>query len=194
MKTKMKNVLLSLLMMVSIAATASTRDFSLTLEKSTGKTVRFTVSNSGESLTIRVKNIDGLIVYSDDTRETAFRKNYDFKGMPDGAYTIEVEGESKIEKVEVMVAQELDQLAPAVMSTVYKPYVRRKDNLVSIDMLRVDNTPMMVSVYDEANVLLYTETLLDKSGKQFDFSNVRRGEYTILIQHKGKTFLETFVK
>lgn len=194
MKTKMKNVLLSLLMMVSIATTAGTRDFSLTLEKSMGKTVRFTVTNAGEPLTIRVKNTDGLVIYSDDTKEVTFRKNYDFKGMPDGSYTIEVEGENKIEKVEVMVAQELDQLAPSVLSTIYKPYVRRKDNLVSVDMLRVDNAPMKVSVYDEANVLLYTETLLDKSGKQFDFSNVRKGEYTILIQHKGKTFQENFIK
>ena len=190
----MKNVLLSLLMMVSIAVTAGTRDFSLSLEKSTGKTVGFTVTNSGETLTIRVRNTDGLVVYANDTRETVFRKNYDFRGMPDGTYTIEVEGESKIEKVEVMVARALDQLAPTVLSTVYKPYVRRKDDLVSVDILRVDNAPVVMSVYDEANVLLYTETLLDKSGKQFDFSNARRGEYTILIQHKGKTFMETLVK
>lgn len=194
MKTKMKNVLLSLLMMVSIAAAAGTRDFALTLEKGTGQTVGFTISNAGEFLTITVKNMDGLVIYSDQTKEAAFRKNYDFKGMPDGTYTIEVEGERKIEKMEVMVMQELAQLAPAVISTIYKPYVRKKDNLVSVDMLRMDNTPVKVEVYDEANVLLYTETFLDKSGKQFDFSNVRRGEYTILIQHKDKTFLETIIK
>ena len=74
-----------------------------------------------------------------------------------------------------------------------KPFVRVKNQLVSVNILNLDASAVKVSVLDKNLTVLHTEVLKGKKslGTQFDFSNVKKGEYTIVVEYKNKKFFET---
>ncbi|MBL7472739.1 DUF3244 domain-containing protein, partial [Robertkochia sp. 1368] len=77
-----------------------------------------------------------------------------------------------------------------------QPFFRTENNVVSINMLNMDTTPVTVKVYDQFDRVLFDQIITadDSVGKAFDFSNVEDGVYTIVVKKGANKFVKRIEK
>ncbi|MBL7472738.1 hypothetical protein [Robertkochia sediminum] len=77
-----------------------------------------------------------------------------------------------------------------------QPFFRTENNVVSINMLNMDATPVTVKVYDQFDRVLFDQIITadDSVGKAFDFSNVEDGVYTIVVKKGANKFVKRIEK
>jgi hypothetical protein len=87
-------------------------------------------------------------------------------------------------------------IAEADKTYVGQPFFRTENNVVSINLLNLDTTPVHVKVYDQYDRVLFNQIITgDNSvGKAFDFSNVENGVYTIVVKKNGSKFVKRIEK
>ena len=76
------------------------------------------------------------------------------------------------------------------------PYFRYVDNQVSMNLLNLDRNSVQVQILDKRNRVLFTEVIKGENtiGKQFDFSGVSDGIYTIVIKDCENQFIKKVEK
>ncbi|TRZ46656.1 hypothetical protein [Robertkochia marina] len=76
------------------------------------------------------------------------------------------------------------------------PYFRYAGNQVSMNLLNLDRNPVHVQILDKRNRVLFTEVIKGENtiGKQFDFSDVSDGIYTIIIKDCENQFIKKVEK
>lgn len=76
------------------------------------------------------------------------------------------------------------------------PYFRYADNQVSMNLLNLDRTPVHVQIIDDRDRVLFAEVIKGENsiGKQFDFSDVSNGIYTIIIKDSENQFIKKVEK
>ncbi|ETN95883.1 hypothetical protein [Zhouia amylolytica] len=81
----------------------------------------------------------------------------------------------------------------ATEAKVHEPHFRVDHKLVSFNLLSLDESPAKVMVYNNDYILLYTTTVSGSKnlGKRFDFSNVEKGSYYIVVKHKKNIYSKT---
>lgn len=77
-----------------------------------------------------------------------------------------------------------------------QPFFRAENNVVSMNLLNTETTPVEIKVYDKYDRVLFTEIVTgDRSvGKAFDFSDVQDGVYSIVVKKNGSKFVKRIVK
>ncbi|MCM5661548.1 DUF3244 domain-containing protein [Galbibacter mesophilus] len=195
----MKNTLRKsmLVVVLSIATLAMTRanDFYLSVKSDDNRTVDLFLEQSSHPMSISFEDARGEILYNYNHKSLSTNaKRYKFDDLPNGVYYFVLEDDIKIERVPVLFTNTKTIVETGKVETVYKPYYRVDNNMVSVNLLTIDETPVEIKVYDEAtNALLHEEVLkTGKSvGKRFDFSSARYESYRFEVTHNGNTFYKT---
>ncbi|MDG3583781.1 MULTISPECIES: DUF3244 domain-containing protein [Galbibacter] len=194
MKKTIKNSMLVVILSVMTLAMARANDFYLSVKKDDNRTVDLFIEKTNQPLAISFVDARGEVLYNYKYKELPTNvKRYNFKNLPTGTYYFVVESETKIEKVPVVLSENETVVKRGKTTTIYKPYFRKDNNLLSVNMLSIDESPVDVKIYNETtNQLIHEEVLKgEKSlGKRFDFSNVN-GVYRFEVTHKGNTFYKT---
>jgi len=121
-----------------------------------------------------------------------YTKAFDFKNLPNGNYTLELEKDIQIKTIPFNVNNHAIVFNKHKEETYNKPYIYVKENLVNISKLSVNAEPLKISVFGikkESNTeeLLYTETIANKQAIERIYQ-LESGNYKIVLNSNKKKF------
>ncbi|TRZ41787.1 DUF3244 domain-containing protein [Robertkochia solimangrovi] len=191
MKKLISRIMLVALFTIATVTMARASEFYLSVKQDDCRTIDLILPKADQPLKISFTDEEGEILYFDEKSNFSSNiRRYDFNSLPNGDYFFVVESETKIAKVPLTFVEGKTIIAADKEETIYKPYFRVENKVISMNMLSIDETPVEVKVYDSSDILLYDEVLTgNKSlGKRFDFTKASRGDYKIVVKHDGNTF------
>ncbi len=193
----MKN-LMKLSWIVAVALTtfvmhANTPNFSLRVEGTSGKTVRFTTSEA-KQVNLSIHSESGETLFEETAYgDSQILRTYDLSAFPDGLYRLYAETSTKFLSYEISISNGLATITENPIAEVVKPMFVNKDKKVSLSIINKKLTQIEIVLYDENNEELYREIVSETVScvKMFDFKNVRAGNFTFVTKYSNRIFSET---
>lgn len=192
----MKNVLSNtkkVILMVAMMATVTGYANEISLIKY-GRNLRstaLTIANVKEGNLLSIKDGYGITLYKEIIDQTGiYTKGFDLTDLPNGNYFFELEKDMEIKSIPFTVKSNEVTFNKEKETTIFKPFVREKGDLVYITKLAANKEPLKLSVYglnDGSSRLLYTETIegvqsIEKALKLED------GRYKIVFASNNREF------
>ncbi|WP_282134786.1 hypothetical protein [Seonamhaeicola maritimus] len=192
----MKNVLSNtkkVILMVAMMATVTGYANEISLIKY-GRNLRstaLTIANVKEGNLLSIKDGYGITLYKEIIDQTGiYTKGFDLTDLPNGKYFFELEKDMEIKSIPFTVKSNEVTFNKEKETTIFKPFVREKGDLVYITKLAANKEPLKLSVYglnDGSSRLLYTETIkgvqsIEKALKLED------GRYKIVFASNNREF------
>ncbi len=155
------------------------------------KAVRLSASVLRSFSKIAIADQTGVVLHSeslDGSKETGMQ--IDFSNLPVGNYFLEMDSAVKLVIVPLAVNENEAILKTAAKTEIYKPFARTSGTSLQVMGFNPEKTPIMVSIYDENNELMFEETLVDliELKRSYNFSKAGAGSYSIQIKKDGKVF------
>ena len=150
--------------------------------------------SSGNSLTIKDSN--GIVLYKELIKTSGtYKKGFDLTALPDGNYVFELNKDLEIKLIPFTVAAEKVEFNKGEAKSIFKPYVRQKDNKVLISKLALNGEPVTINIYansDDTYKLSYSETIkgIKAIGKVYELK--QGASYRITLKSNNKEFT-TFI-
>ncbi|WP_417359215.1 DUF3244 domain-containing protein [Galbibacter sp.] len=196
MKNVFKRSLAVVVLSIATLATVSAKDFYMYVKKVDNRTVDLVIERSNQPVDISFVDASGMILYSYSykTLPTSI-KRYNFKDLPNGTYYFTVESDTKVERIPVVFNENETVINSEKKETTYKPHFRVDGDIVSLNLLNIDESVVEIKVFDQSsNSLVHQEKLQGKKsiGKRFDFSSVNDHRvYRLEVTHLGNTYYKT---
>ena len=196
MKNVFKRSLAVVVLSIATLATVSAKDFYMTVKKVDNRTVDLVIEKSNQPVDIAFVDAQGMILYSYSYKALPTSiKRYNFKDLPNGTYYFTVESETKVERIPVVFTEKETVIKSDKKEITYKPHFRLDGDVVSVNLLNMDESVVDIRVYDQTtNSLVHQEVLQGKKsiGKRFDFSSVNDSRvYRVEVTHLGNTYYKT---
>lgn len=198
MKKEIKKSILFIALIVSMIGYASNNE-PITSKKDVKKaTVSFVSVKKGQQLII--KSDTGIILYKEKIKQTgSYAKEFDLTSLPDGNYVFELEKELQIEIIPFKVSMDVVEFIKDKQESIFKPFVRFKDNKILLSRLSVDDKPLDVEIYYSSfdgvsdNELIFSETIDNKKviERVYTLLKEKKGDYKIVMRLDGRTFNDT---
>ncbi|EKF55231.1 hypothetical protein I215_08301 [Galbibacter marinus] len=196
MKNIIKRSLAVVVLSIATLASVSAKDFDMEVKKVDDRTVDLIIEKTSQPVDIAFVDANGVVLYKYSYKELpTSTKRYNFKDLPKGTYYFKVESATKIETIPVVVTQSETVINSDKKEITYKPHFRVDGDVVSINLLNIDESVVDIKVFDQtSNSLVHQEILQGKKsiGKRFDFSSVNdRRVYRLEVTHLGNTYYKT---
>jgi len=196
MKNIIKRSLAVVVLSIATLASVSAKDFDMEVKKVDDRTVDLIIEKTSQPVDIAFVDVNGVVLYKYSYKELpTSTKRYNFKDLPKGTYYFKVESATKIETIPVVVTQSETVINSDKKEITYKPHFRVDGDVVSINLLNIDESVVDIKVFDQtSNSLVHQEILQGKKsiGKRFDFSSVNdRRVYRLEVTHLGNTYYKT---
>ena len=189
MKTKMKNVMLAI--MIVLFSGMNAMAFEDSLKVNDEKSFDLLLTDISHSTQITLKDKRNNILFNHTINKGgSFAKTFNLELLPKGEYTVEIENETKIKSMTLVVNDESVFTGDAMTYLIYKPVLTEKGTVVYLTQFSPQSKPLYVAIYNNRNELIYEETLSGKLdlGKKFDFSKTYDGEYRFYLESNGMTY------
>lgn len=196
MKNIIKRSLAVVVLSIATLASVSAKDFDMEVKKVDDRTVDLIIEKTSQPVDIAFVDVNGVVLYKYSYKELpTSTKRYNFKDLPKGTYYFKVESATRIETIPVVVTQSETVINSDKKEITYKPHFRVDGDVVSINLLNIDESVVDIKVFDQtSNSLVHQEILQGKKsiGKRFDFSSVNdRRVYRLEVTHLGNTYYKT---
>ncbi len=128
------------------------------------------------------------------TAQQQINKIYDLKNLPEGKYYISF-SKSLMETVQPFyISSKGVRVDAADRLQKYAPSIRKKGELLDIDLLLNQFSQIQVSIYDASGKVVFSEKhdqtiVLNRS---YDLKGIPPGEYTIELRAASEVFYKTF--
>ena len=188
MKT-IKKVMLAAMIVFFAAANAFA--FTDSVKVNNEKSFDLVLSQVSNSTQIILKdNHNNNLFETTVNKGEGFSKTFNLELLSDGTYTVQIENETKIKVINLIVDKEAVYTAESMKSEIYKPVLTEKGSVVYLNQFAPDNAPLYVAIYNNRNELIHEETLEGKIdlGKKFDFSKSYNGQYRFYMQSNGMSY------
>ncbi|NRD24140.1 hypothetical protein HNV10_12845 [Winogradskyella litoriviva] len=189
----MKNILKNSLVIVVLFTSLFTNAHStLRMSKDATKTI-LTLTNVNEGNELSVKDAFGLTLYSEMIENTGdYIKGFDLTELPDGNYHFELSQDLILKTIPFSVEENKIKFQKENEVTVFKPFVKLNDNVVSISKLTLNKKAVKIEIYfdNEGYSLLHSETIEGTQDIKRMFKLTKKGNYKIVTRSEGKTFVE----
>ena len=185
----MKKMMLAA-MFVMLAA-ANTFAFSDSIQLNKEKSFDLVLSQVSNSTQIILKDKHHNILFETTLQKGEdFAKTFNLELVADGTYTVEIENETKIKVIGLVVDENAVYTAESMQSEIYKPVLAEKGSVVYLNQFAPDHAPLYVAIYNNRNELIHEETLEGKVdlGKKFDFSKSYNGQYRFYMESNGMSY------
>jgi len=193
MKNLIKKSLVITMLFTAMVTAASNADSGVKFTVINSKMIDLKLQNSDGNILIRVKDIEGHVLYSESYEGLIFSKKYDLATLPNGEYVFEIEGSTKIKLMPFKVSSEKVSFNNEVETIYFKPTVRQDKNLVYVSKVTFnEEDALTVSLYDEKSNELYSEHLTGaiSLGKILDISMLEKGNYKLVLKTGNRVFTE----
>lgn len=158
------------------------------------------IINENPKLVIRNKK--GIAIF-EGTNFTSSSKEELISDMnlPDGSYTYEIVGDTKIEITSFVVDETTIAFDAKGAKTIFMPTLRVKDDVVLVSQLSLLKEPLKIKMYysaedDDSKVfdLIHTESIGEEMilDRVYSLDKNKTGDYKIKFISNGKVFTETF--
>lgn len=196
MRNVIKRSLAVVVLSIATLASVSAKDFFMYVKKVDDRTVDLVIEKTNQPVEIAFVDSNGVVLYSYSYKELPSSiKRYNFRDLPNGKYYFEVESTTKIERIPVVFTQNETVINSDKKEIVYKPHFKVDGDMVSVNLLNIDEAAVDIKVFDQtSNSLVHQEVLKGKKsiGKRFDFSSVsNRRVYRLEVTHLGNTYYKT---
>ncbi len=154
---------------------------------------QLSVMNVNGDASLSLWDVSGAKLYSEKVKSlNSISKTFDVSNLPNGKYTFRYEDDFKIQKVTFVVD---DQLTFDLESSEvhFLPVISQRGNDVMVGLVANTTERLVVSIYDlEANLVI-KEVIEGENyiGKKYDFSQVRKGSYNVVIASAARTISKT---
>lgn len=163
------------------------------------KTTMLTLLNVKQGNQLFIKDVFGLILYKESIKDSGeFVKGFDLTSLPDGEYYFELDRDLEIRVIPFTVSMAKVDFKKAMETTIYKPYVSRKENNLLVSKLSLNKQPLEVKIYyDYSNgsyELIHSETVENTMNIQrvYRLLNNEKGNYKIVLKTEGRSFVDYF--
>lgn len=160
------------------------------------------IKNNGESNMIQIERLEagsllkikdeaGIILYKEKINNSGYySKSFDLSNLPDATYYFELDNANEIRIIPVVVENQKTKRRKSDESRIAKPSVKSDGQMVHIQQNSDDEQDLFITIYYEGQELAYKESFKDVKNvsRSYDFSSSLKGEYTIVVNTKGKTF------
>lgn len=142
-----------------------------------------------------IKDEQGLVLYKEAIAQAGkYSKGFDLTSLPDGTYFFELDSEMEIIVIPFEVASSEVIFKKEEKSTIFKPVVRVKDDLVFLSRVSSDAVPMEYKIYYAENSdLVLSEKFENETHvkRVYDFSKAEKGDYLFVIRSNGRKYTRT---
>ena len=192
MKSLIRKVVLMVVMVTGLVGKANESDFNLKATELNSKMVQFSLNNYDGDIEIQVKDMQNIILHSENFQGTYYSKKFDLTTLPSGSYVFEVTGKTKVKNMTFKVTEDNVEFKDETLTVIFKPVITLKDKSVRISKLALNLEPLKIEVYDDTHDLLYSEILKGEMDlkRMLNFEEVPSGNYKISLTSNGKTFIE----
>lgn len=166
-----------------------------------GKKVKvgFKAVKKGQTLTIKDEN--GTTIYKQIIKSSGvYSKIFDLTALENGNYTTELEKDFEIIVRKIKVKNGIVTFLKEKQTKIFKPVIRKEDNLVLISKIAFNKKPVKVVLYYNDEVLV-SETLNTRDSKDskdiinriYKLSKTEKGDYKILVKTDNREYIKEFV-
>ena len=192
MKKVIRKGVLLLGILTSMASYANKVSYTSTTKEIKKTTLILNNIKKGHQLLI--KDVNGVVLYKELIKDSGlYTKGFDLTSLPNGNYYFELDKDFEIKTIPFKVASSEVIFNKEEESIIFKPVVLMKDNLVLISRLSFNEKPLELKIYyADNNDLVYSEKIKEIPilERIYNFSNVKKGTYKIVIKTEGRIFIE----
>ena len=142
-----------------------------------------------------IKDQQGLILYKEAIAISGnYKKGFDLTALPNGDYFFELDTDMEIVVIPFEVKASEVEFKKEEKSTIFKPVVRVKDNLVLMSRTSFDGAPLQCKIYYAENSdLVLSEKFEDEQVVQrvYDFSQAKKGDYIFVFHSNGRKYVKS---
>ncbi|MFH4963723.1 hypothetical protein V8G69_01860 [Gaetbulibacter sp. M235] len=167
-------------------------------EKEIAKTI-VTINDVSEGQSLIIKDLNGFILYKELIKQSGlYSKSFDLTELPNGDYVFQLEKDMEIKTIPFKVASNKVNFIKEKETTIYKPYVFKKNNYIYINKLALNGEPLDIKIYYDGNdsneSLIYSETIKDVKtiGKAYKLLKHATGNYRVVLTSNNRTYYERF--
>lgn len=150
--------------------------------------------NSGNSLAIKDSN--GIVLYKELIKTSGtYKKGFDLTALPDGNYVFELNKDLEIKIIPFTVKSTQVVFNKDKSKSIFKPYIRQKDNKVLISKLALNGEPVKIDIYADVDglyELAYSETIEGVKAIGKVYALKKGATYKITLKSNKKEFT-TFI-
>ena len=144
---------------------------------------------------LSIKDTDGIVLYKESIVKTGeYSKGFDLTTLPNGDYYFELDSELEIVIIPFNVVSNQVVFKKEEKSTIFKPMVRVKDNIVFVSRVSYEESPIEYKIYyaDNYDLVLSEEAENQTHLKKiYDFSTAKKGNYLFVFKSNGRKFTKT---
>ena len=196
MKNLIKKSIVLVVLFTALLGNAS--EISLLRNLNDDKTTMLTLLNVKQGNKLFIKDMFGLILYKESIQKTGeFVKGFDLTSLPDGDYYFELDSDLEIKTIPFKVSLNIVEFNKDLETTIYKPYITKKDYRVFVSKLSLNEQPLKVSIYydndDNSSFdLIHSETIENTVNIQrvYRLSKKEKGNYKLVLKTEGHTFID----
>ena len=179
--------------LTAFGASANEKDFSLKVKSEKGKTVSFSI-NEAKNINLSIYGKNNETLFDEKINSNGvFNRTYDLNAFPEGNYVLEVETDAKLAQYEIRISGATATISEKAITEVFKPVLTKGDGFVTLNVSKLDKSPIEVQVFDENSTELYSGVITDKASisKKFDTNTTGAQRLTFIVRYKDQMFSET---
>jgi hypothetical protein len=189
----MKNILKTNIVIAAMLTStlAYSNDYITMRPDSKSPITEISFDNVNEASSLIIKDSNNYILYSYQINKSGkWSKAFDFTGLPDGDYIIELEKQAEIVITPLEVRSNVAKVLKKEEYKIAKPQITLKDDYVYVSKMSMDRVSTKIEIFFEGYDLAYSEILKDSNSlnRVYDFSDCLEGNYLFLIKSEGRTF------
>mgnify|MGYP000648653526 CR=1 FL=1 len=179
-----------LLVTVFTTMLSNANEISLTYKEDLKETA-LTINNVKAGNLLSIKDYNGIVLYKELINfNGTYKKGFDLTELPDGNYFFEVDKDLEIKTIPFTVSSKKVVFNREEETSIYKPYIRQKENLVLISKLAPNLEPLKVSIYSEStnnSELIYSQKIEGLQSIELAY-RLKKGSFKIVFNSNGKEF------
>jgi len=155
------------------------------------KTIRLSASLLQPFSNLKIVDEFGVVLYEETLKNSLETgKQINFSRLPAGNYFLEMDAAIKQVIIPLQVSDQEAILKLELKTEVFKPFVKLSGTSLLLMNFNPEQTPVTVSIYDELGQLLFEETITDSIEliRNYNFSKVESGNYSLQVKKNGKVF------
>lgn len=188
----MKNkILLCFLMITMISYASETSSFT---KKNDIKKTILSLDNVKKGQQLFIKDYSGGVLYNEVLEKNGtYSKKFNLSAFPLGNYYFELEKDMEIKVTPFKVDFDKVEIYTEKESTIFKPFMKSKENKVYLSRLSMNNQSMKVNIYYQASndeELIFSEKIENKNiiERIYALDEQQKGIYRIIVLTEGRTF------
>lgn len=193
MRTSIKCIAIVALLFITSISTAKEPILYVVADEDS-KSLVFELDTKSMETAISFKDSDGNIIYSENIfNKIVYSKKFDLKTLEIGSYFLKVE--NALRKTTYTIKVEKEELFIMNKKERTKPFFRKKDGMVYLNLLNPDMEKVAITVYDLNNHILFEETIIDEIfiEKIFNFKSAFPDSYTIVVKDNNDMYSEHII-